>query len=108
MAGRRGLQLDVAGNEVGGIRLPDIEVPLGVHTGWNLRHPDIGASTQQLVLRGASVWNSVNIGAEEFRSGVRGCIENLVGQRFVLAEDLPVLIADAEARWEAAKQESAG
>ena len=100
--------LDVAGNEVGGIRLPDIEVPLGVHTGWNLRHPDIGASTQQLVLRGASVWNSVNIGAEEFRSGVRGCIENLVGQRFVLAEDLPVLIADAEARWEAAKQESAG
>ena len=29
-------------NEVGGIRLPDVSVPVATHTGWNLRHPDIG------------------------------------------------------------------
>lgn len=30
-------------NETGGIRLPDITVPVATYTGWNLRHPDIGA-----------------------------------------------------------------
>lgn len=30
-------------NEVAGIRLPDISVPVGSHTGWNPRDDDIGA-----------------------------------------------------------------
>lgn len=29
-------------NETGGIRLPDLTVPLATYTGWNLRHPDNG------------------------------------------------------------------
>lgn len=29
-------------NEIGGIRLPDLTVPLATYTGWNLRHPDNG------------------------------------------------------------------
>lgn len=100
--------LDAEGNEAGGIRLPDIAVPLGIHTGWNLRHTDIGAGTQQLVLRGTTVWSRVDMDIEQFRLRVLECIEDLVGQRLVLAEDLPVLVADAEARWEAAEQGSAG
>ena len=32
-------QVDVDGNEGGGIRLPDIAVPLGTFTGWNLYQP---------------------------------------------------------------------
>ena len=32
-------RVDVDGNEVGGIRLPDIAVPLGTFAGWNLYHP---------------------------------------------------------------------
>jgi hypothetical protein len=34
--------IDEDGNEVGGIRLPSISVPLATNTGWNLRHPDNG------------------------------------------------------------------
>ena len=34
--------VDVDGNEVGGIRLPSVSVPLATNTGWNLRHPDNG------------------------------------------------------------------
>ena len=30
-------------NEIGGIRLPDLAAPIATYTGWNLRHPDIGA-----------------------------------------------------------------
>ena len=34
--------IDDDGNEIAGIRLPDIQIPLATYTGWNLRHPDIG------------------------------------------------------------------
>src|SRR5436309_1302773 len=34
--------VDSDGNEVGGIVLPELAVPLATHTGWNLRHADIG------------------------------------------------------------------
>ena len=30
--------LDADGNEVGGIRLPAVEVPLATYAGWNVRH----------------------------------------------------------------------
>ena len=29
-------------NEIAGIRLPELAVPLATHTGWNLRHPERG------------------------------------------------------------------
>ena len=35
-------QLDDDCNEIAGIRLPDLQVPVATYTGWNLRHPDIG------------------------------------------------------------------
>lgn len=35
--------VDTDGNDLAGIRLPEIEVPLGTHTGWNLRAEVYGA-----------------------------------------------------------------
>ena len=34
--------VDESFNEVAGIRLPDLTVPVATYTGWNPRHPDIG------------------------------------------------------------------
>jgi hypothetical protein len=34
---------DKGGNDLGGLRLPEIAMPLGTHTGWNLRRPEVGA-----------------------------------------------------------------
>src|SRR5207302_11174182 len=34
--------VDSDGNEVGGIRLPDLTVPVATHTGWNPRHTETG------------------------------------------------------------------
>jgi len=34
---------DEDGNDRGGVRLPDVAVPLGAYTGWNLRRPEMGA-----------------------------------------------------------------
>ena len=47
--------VDGDGNEVGGIVLPELAVPLATHTGWNLRHPDVGGDEQLLVFAGATL-----------------------------------------------------
>src|SRR5262249_41050377 len=43
------------GNETAGIVLPELAVPLATHTGWNLRHPEIGGTEQLLVFAGATL-----------------------------------------------------
>lgn len=35
-------QIDVDGNEVGGLRVPEIVVPVGTYTGWNVRKAGFG------------------------------------------------------------------
>jgi hypothetical protein len=47
--------VDRDGNDVAGIRLPDLTAPLATHTGWNLRHEQIDASGRLLNLTGATV-----------------------------------------------------
>ena len=47
---------DADGNDVAGIRLPALTVPVGTHTGWNLRHPDTGAPEQLMSMQGSTHW----------------------------------------------------
>ena len=47
--------VDADGNEVAGIVLPELAVPVATHTGWTLRHPDIGGAEQLLVFAGATL-----------------------------------------------------
>jgi hypothetical protein len=39
------------GNELGGVRLPDVAVPLATYTGWNFRNQSIGQPAELLLLR---------------------------------------------------------
>ena len=47
---------DADGNDRAGVRLPDLAVPVGTHTGWNLRHPDSGAPEQLQSMQGSTHW----------------------------------------------------
>ena len=47
--------VDADGNEVGGIALPELAAPLATHTGWNLRHAEIGGAEQLLVFAGSTL-----------------------------------------------------
>ncbi|RMF91900.1 MAG: hypothetical protein D6736_04455, partial [Nitrospinota bacterium] len=47
--------LDADGNEIAGIRLPDLTVPLATYTGWNLRHPSQGAPEQLVRMHGSTL-----------------------------------------------------
>jgi Alpha/beta hydrolase domain len=48
-------QVDADGNEVGGVRLPDIAVPLGTATGWALRSEDAGGAGELCYLDGSYI-----------------------------------------------------
>ena len=47
--------VDGDGNEVAGIPVPELRVPLATHTGWTLRHADSGGAEQLLVFAGANL-----------------------------------------------------
>jgi hypothetical protein len=48
-------QADADGNEIGGVRLPDIAVPLATATGWALRAKDAGGAGELCYLDGSYI-----------------------------------------------------
>ena len=75
---------------------------MGVHAGWNLRHPDMGAPDDELFLVGSTWWLDDLPSLENHVARSRAVIEELIRQRFVLEEDVPRLVARAEEAWHAA------
>jgi len=94
--------VDADGNEQVGILLPDVAAPVGVHTGWNVRHPDMGAPDDELFLVGSTWWLADRPSLEEHRARVAEILEQLVARRFVLAADAAAVRARAERAWHAA------
>lgn len=105
--------VDADGNEVDGIRLPDLTVPLATHTGWNPRHPSVGGTGQGVDMLGSTLpfprtfspSDSRRPISDRYRSRVEYLemveaeVAKLVATRYVLAEDVPVLRRQAELRW---------
>ena len=48
-------QVNSDGNETSGIRMPDIQVPLGTYTGWNYRTAAIGAPNELFSMVGSYI-----------------------------------------------------
>ena len=112
--------VDSNGNEVGGIRPPDVTVPLGTFTGWNPRAPETGSPEQILKMQGITHFfrptkaERESIGdprpsIEErypdkasYLTAVRGAATDLVAQRYALAEDIERMVEDASVRWDEA------
>jgi hypothetical protein len=46
-------QVDADGNEIAGVRMPDVQVPLATFTGWNLRDAEIGAPDELFSMVGS-------------------------------------------------------
>ncbi len=68
-------QSDSDGNDLGGVRLPELQVPLATYTGWNLRDPSIGAPEQRVSFLGS--WIPLAKTAEETQEVRRSQIVDL-------------------------------
>ncbi|MGB8952944.1 MAG: alpha/beta hydrolase domain-containing protein [Candidatus Aminicenantales bacterium] len=104
-------QVDEDGNEIAGIRLPEISVPLATFTGWSMRSP---LYSRTLRRNAGRVW-PFPISAEErkkkgdsrksilerypdkthYLSEVTKSLLNLRHQRFLLDEDVSMLLKEA-------------
>ncbi len=95
-------------------------MPVATNTGWNLRHPDIGAPELQLPLQGFSRYFAAT-GAQRERLGdprasleeryssrdayleeVRVEANRLAAQGYLLVEDVELVVENGAARWDAA------
>lgn len=91
-------------NEAAGVRLPDIAVPIGCHTGWNPRHPQHGAPTLPAIFVGFSRFLPPDALPERagYERRVRVWTQGLVAAGYVLAEDEERVVANALARYDVA------
>ena len=110
--------VDEDGNEAAGIALPEVAVPLATHTGWNLRHPDIGGAEQLLIFAGSTLPFPRTRAAREASGDPRPSIEErygsrddylervrqaavgLVKERYLLEEDVELSVAFAARMWD--------
>jgi hypothetical protein len=112
-------QVDADGNDVSGIRIPEVAVPLGTYTGWNVSLPQFSelnylagltggfepfaATREEREKRGdprLSIAERYR-GREDYLKHVRRASENLVKQRFMLAADLSAVLESAAHTWDA-------
>lgn len=118
--------VDEDGNETTGIRMPIVRVPLATHTGWNLRHAEIGGEGQILssggatggTLLGSSIPFAVTREEREASGDPRRSIEEryeskdayavqirlaaqaMIDEGYILAEDLVSVMDQAAAHYE--------
>jgi len=99
-------EVDSDGNDLGGVKLPVVAVPLGAHTGWALRSRDFGGETFLMMIGGGfhpytkeKIQTLYPNGKEDYLLKVRSYAEELVTQRWLLEEDVKNCVAEAEKLW---------
>jgi hypothetical protein len=115
-------QVDQDGNDVAGIRMPEIQVPLGTYTGWNLRAKEIGGSDQLYALVGSFIpftrtqaeraksgdprmsIEERYLSREEYLAKFEQAAKSLASQGYLLTSDVPALVKRGGAEWDLVHQ----
>lgn len=107
-------QVDADGNDIAGICMPDVAVPLGTATGWVFRPAALGSPHELVLLRGAWIPFAIQTdkndprpaleeryaSKEAYLAKVKDVLQNLVRQRFLSEEDLDPQLKQAAERWD--------
>ena len=112
-------QVDEDGNDLAGIRLPEIAVPLATATGWLFRPSSMGATDELLpVLRGSWIPFALKKEArqktadprlsreerytslEEFLTLIRTAAESLAAEGYLQSKDVDTAVEKAARQWE--------
>ena len=118
--------VDAFGNELGGLRMPDVAVPVATHTGFNPRHAESGGEGQILEYLGSTVPLARTAAAREeasdprpsiaeryasrvaYLAEVRAAAQRLVEARYLLASDVELCVSLAGERYDAVAGLDAG
>ena len=111
-------QVDASGNDIAGIRVPEVAVPLATTTGWNFRAPRIGSPTTIVALLGSyipfartAVERKANNdprppiderykSKDDYLTRIRAAALGLVKSGFMLEEDVEVSVQRAGRHWD--------
>ena len=112
-------QADADGNDLGGVRLPEVAVPLGTFAGWNFRSPSAGAPDQMVSFVGSFFPFPTTKAERERTKDSRASIEeryqdrtdylrraaavvdSLIAQRFLLERDRGYALERCGLLWDA-------
>lgn len=115
-------QVNADGNELAGVRLPELAVPVATYTGWNLRDPKTGAPWARVSFIGSYLPLAKTKFDRETRGDPRASLEeryqsksqylglyteaamDLVQRRFLLREDLAGVLRRGNQEWDEAQK----
>ncbi len=110
-------QVDRDGNDLAGIRDPEVAVPLATTTGWNFRDPSVGNPRDIYQLLGSYIpfaptraarqangdprlsLEERYRGVDDYLQRIRRSAMDLIRRRYLLAEDLDSILARAKKHW---------
>jgi hypothetical protein len=116
-------QVNADGNDVAGIRLPELAVPLGTYAGWNITVPQLSdlrylsglvggfePLARTKAQRDASGDSRPSIGERysgrpDYLDKVKRAADDLVRQRYLRTEDVPAVLQAAGRMWDAVTNE---
>ena len=116
--------VDADGNDIAGIRMPDVAVPLGTATGWVFRPVAMGSPHELVLLRGAwipfAITPAQRIAAKDPRPSIEEryaskevyleqvveVLKKLIAQGFLNADDRESQLKQASERWDWVMQHS--
>jgi len=110
-------RVDADGNELAGIRLPELTVPLATYTGWNFRDASIGAPEQRIPFEGSylpfpkTAREQKKAGdprtsiaeryasRDDFMKRYARAVDELVRERWILPDDRETILRLGENEW---------
>jgi hypothetical protein len=111
-------QVDADGNELAGIRVPELAAPLATYTGWNLFNERSGPSNVVSSMQGSFIplprtradreqsndprraVQERYRSRDEYLASVASKANELVGKRYLLADDVARIVEQAGGRWD--------
>jgi len=111
-------QVDRDGNELAGIRVPELVVPLATTTGWNFRDPSVGNPSEIYQLIGSYIPFAATKAErekahdprlsieeryhsrEEYLAKIKTAAADLIKRGYLLEEDLDDVVSRAGRHWE--------
>ena len=111
-------QVDADGNDIAGIRVPEVAVPLATTTGWNFRAPRIGSPGTIVALLGSYIpfprtpaerqanddprlpISDRYTGKDDYLARIRTAALGLVKSGFMLEEDVEFSVQRAARHWD--------